>query len=811
MIKDQKIISYLFPLLFLLGNSLNAQEKSDVINLETTDAEFLEGLIEKEINKLRKENGIHILEKDQALYSAAKDHSLYMRKKGEISHDQEKSKKADPFKRVKYFSGGHSVVGENIQAIPVKKEMRVRREKITLETYDEIAKAIVREWEDSEEHLKNILNPKYYKVGTGIAIDADNKMLYITQVYGSMPYRVPPGVDLPDDAHGVKPYNRSACLKLERSHGQLPELFSDNILFNEGIIYLYFNSLNMFKEVFTERDDAIAIDLVQRDQFKCGEGNRFYPSDVHEGMMMKPVNRNKMLRKNLLKDEGEVLVPLGQLPEIIDTTNTEFNLLIIKDGYLCNTIVYNNLRGENIEEINIPWAIDTVPASNNLDSIRKQFEFEIQFEQNKAEYKLSDIQPLLDSIHLKNHIVKGVDITAFSSLEGDVEKNRRLQQKRANSILNAMAAYVPDGAKTTVKTKENWDGFFASIEGSPYAEEYKGLSKEEVRAKINAMDTLDYNLEPYLKDQRKASVVITVESVHNDSALQKILRNRFDYAVDNGKYEKALLLQSIMFKNFLKGKLPSSILYEGYEIFRKKKTLPLKNNILAFTQRYKPVNNRDSLRKYLDKKLLPLMTVNEDYPFIRYNDLVLELQEWSDNYKVVKDTRSLRKEIKSLYGSKIPRSSVHKLMLGFYLVAADYYFEQKEFDKRDKALGEIRELFMKDDLDSADIDRISDYFIFQMRIKWAMDIIKPVIHKNEEVNEHFLFKFLTIMVYDDDLKETEKYYDYFKQAASVNKDRFCKLFGYPNMSFQLLSDQKIKSIYCSECSDNSSPDAKERR
>jgi len=38
-----------------------------------------------------------------------------------------------------------------------------------------------------------------------------------------------------------------------------------------------------------------------------------------------------------------------------------------------------------------------------------------------------------------------------------------------------------------------------------------------------------------------------------------------------------------------------------------------------------------------------------------------------------------------------------------------------------------------------------------------------------------------------------------ENSLELNKDRFCKLFGFPNMSFQLLQNIHVKNLYCKTC------------
>jgi hypothetical protein len=53
----------------------------------------------------------------------------------------------------------------------------------------------------------------------------------------------------------------------------------------------------------------------------------------------------------------------------------------------------------------------------------KVLRFEIPFEKNKSEYSSADIKPLYDSLNLTDFNIKKITIRAYSSIEGNEERN----------------------------------------------------------------------------------------------------------------------------------------------------------------------------------------------------------------------------------------------------------------------------------------------------------------------------------------------------------------------------------------------------
>ncbi len=776
------------------------QSPTDDISSDSFDGAFLSGLIEKKVNKIRKDSGLVQLTQDPELTAASINHVGFINRLGRITHDQPSKKMATPGQRVLAAGGLHADVTENCQSVLIGAKTRVAgsRQRVILKTYEQVADAIVKGWLHNKRVKETLLSPEYYNVGTATGADKDKGLIYATQVYGSEPFIAPPGARFSKKAFGIKPYSRSECIDIEKDYPYLPELLSNNIYFEKGKIYFYFHDLFLFKEFMKNGKDAVALDIVTRDQFSCKTGNRLYPSTLHRGVLLKPVKKGKMLKKNELKEGGELWTAMAELPAWVDTNNTEFNLLIIKNKCLCQSIYYNNVGGENLSLLGLDWAMDTVRVSQDADSLKRTLEFDIPFEQGKYNYQLEDIKAFLDSVELNKYNIKSITLTAYSSIEGSQQVNQTLQKKRAESILKAIEEYKLQDVKTTINTKENWDEFMTLIGESPYAKKFAKMSKEEIRAFVNS-DTVSINLEPYLRDQRKAHISIYVESVFVDAKLVKVLKQRMRDAIAAEDVVQAKAIQTILVSEARKGKLRMEEVL-SFDIPQKKSLLSLYSNQLALKALHYKGAAKDSLYRALRSRLIALLAIDDVNPYLLYNKHLSTLWLWSKDTSFVKDPVALFKDIKKLYNTRVPNYMVNRLMVNYNIIAADYYYDKKKFTERDKALREVKKFLLKSNLDRDQTYEISSYFMYQMKLEWAIEIMMPFVVR-EDIDEDFLFTFLSIAIYDKEQVPRKLFLTLIERSRKMNNNRFCKLLGYPNMSFQLLEDSDIKRAYCASCND----------
>ncbi|PKP38942.1 MAG: hypothetical protein CVT98_04075 [Bacteroidetes bacterium HGW-Bacteroidetes-15] len=229
-----------------------------------------------------------------------------------------------------------------------------------------------------------------------------------------------------------------------------------------------------------------------------------------------------------------------------------------------------------------------------------------------------------------------------------------------------------------------------------------------------------------------------------------------------------------------------------------KETTQLNNNLIAFRWLFANEKNKDSLNSYLLRDVITQLRINPTNPYLLYNKTTLDLLLWTEKYERVKDPKFLLKDIKALYNVGLENWRVSQLLLNYHIIAADYYYETMRFEDRDRSLNEVKKILLQSQLNRDQTYQIAEYFIFQMRINWTIELMKPWAEK-PTIDEDFLFTFLSAAIYNKKLVPEKEYLLFMQKAKTLNKERFCKLFGYPNMSFQLLKDVSVKNMYCQSC------------
>ncbi len=782
---------------------MNAQKRIDAENF---DKKYLSSLFLKKLNDYRTEKGSRALLHDDLLEQTAMDQANYNAHLLEAQSARSKAKLATPELRARQEGGLYSEIEEVNLVIQtgVKLRLKGHKKKEQLNTYEEVANALFEQWTYSRHDKKLLLDETFYHVGIGTAMHPVEKLVFITIDMGVSPYIKIENLKYHKKAHRLNAYDMAYCRDLERKFEFLPQLMSDALFYKDGGIWFYFHNLNLVQGFLTSNKDGLAVEIIERSQFSCEEGNQLHPSGIHNGYLLKPVYKGKIFRKNPYKEQGEILVYLGAIPQGIDTNDIETNLLVMKSKCVCENIKRNNLDGENLRILDMDFAVDTVSVSAKIDSLHKHLNFVVPFEKNKYDYNVEDMKPFLDSIQLNRFDIKNIHIKAYSSIEGNAASNLKLQEKRAKSILLAIQEYQLQKVQTKIETFENWDGFRSAIADSPFAAEFKGLNNEQLRNLVNS-DSLGYDLEPYLADQRKAEITIDVESIFVDSLKNDKLAGLFKKAIENKENVRALGIQTKMFREVEKGNLSSDVLFDNH-IPHFPENIPMASNKVAFTMRYYSGHNLDSILEKLNMNIQALLGVTPKNAHLNYNKQLIKLYYWSlDNYYLqideeakINEPKDLLKDIKRLYNTKIDNWKVNRLLLNYHLIAADFYYEREDVRMREKSLKEVKKFVFRTRLNQDESYRMALYFMFQMRLDWAIKLMLPYV-RSGEASEEFLFSFLKIAIYDKKQVKDKQLQQFLLQAHDKNPVEYCELFGKPNMSFQLLINQDIKEDYCNNC------------
>lgn len=161
-----------------------ALNKNAMINYRDVNINFLADLLHDEVNKVRKVNGLKAFRKNTVLKNAATDQNNYLVRLGDLSHTQNVAGKNHLVDRVKHYGGGFRGMAENVLYEGFVIRTSNGKKEIITQPYAEMAKKMVVSWMNSPGHRKNIMNPNYNYLGTGIGYNADLHAVFATQVYG---------------------------------------------------------------------------------------------------------------------------------------------------------------------------------------------------------------------------------------------------------------------------------------------------------------------------------------------------------------------------------------------------------------------------------------------------------------------------------------------------------------------------------------------------------------------------------------------------------------------------------------------------
>ena len=260
--------------------------------------------------------------------------------------------------------------------------------------------------------------------------------------------------------------------------------YSTRIL--DNAIYIVFSDPAVFNALIKGNKDGFAIDLVYASQFSCNAANTAV-NKKFRGQLQQPLYRDELTKRLQQDDLGTLWIKMGSLPAGVAPEGVEPNLVLIHKRYVCHYLSIYDLDMQDWELLETGLYRDTLGSStsgrDNKESLFKTLSFTIPFEKNRADYKQQDIKALYDSLKLTDYNISALRILAYTSVEGSLEHNLQLQQRRAESLVKALETYQGLPVKASIRTSENWVEFLEDISTSPH-KQLAGLTKQEIKEKL---------------------------------------------------------------------------------------------------------------------------------------------------------------------------------------------------------------------------------------------------------------------------------------------------------------------------------------
>ena len=432
--------------------------------------------------------------------------------------------------------------------------------------------------------------------------------------------------------------------------------------------------------------DGIAIDIVSKERYDCSSIRRGTRSTIR-GDLQKPLYK-KDLEDNMLPYNEGVVISIGRLPQKYLDAEVEFNILFLKKKYFCHYNSFYDLKTYRWDLLDMGFYFDTLSYKSTFDPTlneqekyilqNKLLKFEIPFEKNKATYSSGDIKPLYDSLDLTDFDIKKITIRAYSSIEGNDERNNQLQNERAQSIISALQSYQKPSIETEVIVSENWVDFLNDILSTRYSY-LAELSKSEIKEKIK-QKSLESELEPYLQEHRKAIVILELQKKNRyESVPVTELIDLFSKSISERNLEQAIEIQHSIFEKVRNHEIPTKYI-DKLEIPEKSEFSLLlnKNSIFKYL-----MNENDVYITY--KELTELQDLIPNDGHIKYNLCALKFKVWLLGESAINPI-DFKKEISNLRKYNIPDNLVKRMLINHEIIMSEYYMMQGDFVNKDKSL-----------------------------------------------------------------------------------------------------------------------------
>ncbi|MGZ4100212.1 MAG: hypothetical protein ACXVNM_15100, partial [Bacteroidia bacterium] len=522
----------------------------------------------------------------------------------------------------------------------------------------------------------------------------------------------------------------------------------------------------------------------------------------NKGVMGKIIYRDNFFKKNLLIDPTAkkkkkvkgIEVELGKFNKKI-TGPYEINLVIIQDGRYCKTITRGYQETGKIES-NTPIGILPMKGTTGLKpafeprSESSIINFTIPFEKNKFEFKDADIQPFIKALNEPDFIIDGLYIYAYSSIEGDSVANAKLQRKRAESVLNVLQAKQQNKIQPSIETKDSWGLFLLENEDGKFAD-VVALGKKKAINRINSDKKLLDELEPILSKERFAQIVMDITYDVRGEKEQKFVTVSFDRALKAGNFPQAYKIMEFMGKRVGEGKYPESV-YDSLKVEENPKHVPLLNNRVYY--KYQANNSVDDEDAEVFDRLLKLEPSN---PTLQYNKVFCQLK-LDSNAGNPEHQAQVQQTIDGLYG-KIDSNLVNGLNIEWQFRIMESLDTADNADEQiDACINRIKSFYKIKDASWQNALKLSYVFTRAKDFRYAATVLEPYLSK-PDVQENLIYMYIASAS-----RIPEKYYSRtfaraMELAKQKNPDRYCKLFGEPYMTFQVLENPEVKKVYNGSC------------
>ncbi len=329
---------------------------------------------------------------------------------------------------------------------------------------------------------------------------------------------------------------------------------------------------------------------------------------------------------------------------------------------------------------------------------------------------------------------------------------------------------------------ENEDGKYANL---------VNLGKRKAIAKINGDEKLQTELEPILAKERFAQIIMDITYDVTGPKEQKFSTVSFARAIKANNSTQAFKIMEFIGKRVAETKYPETI-FDSLKVDELPSNIPLLNNIVYYKYQ---INN--SVDEDDDETFARLLKLEPQNPILQYNKVFCQLK-LDTNAGNTEHQAQVQQTIDGLYG-KIDSNSVNGLNIEWQFKIMESVDTSENADAQiDACIARIKSFYNIKDASWQNALKLSYVFSRAKDFKYAATLLEPYLSK-PNVNESLVFMYIASAS-----RVQEKYYSRtFARALDIakskNATRYCKLFGEPFMTFQVLENPEVKKVYQNSC------------
>ncbi|TMM32251.1 hypothetical protein FDT66_01955 [Polaribacter aestuariivivens] len=592
------------------------------------------------------------------------------------------------------------------------------------------------------------------------------------------------------------PERNQACGYFSKAFQQKPKEVRFSIVKEDNKLFFSTNDKKWFSNIFKKSGDGIAIDVVSKSIYDCDKET--LQSQI-KGTLLKPVFAQQLMRGFKKSSSSNNFISyVGTIPKELEKEELEFNILFLSNKTLCRYQRIYNLESYPWDLLDMGVYLDSltykdkkISTSDKYITKYKTLKFVIPFEKNKTEYSSEDIKPLYDSLKLTDFTIKTINIKAYSSIEGSLERNIELQEKRANSIVKSLQTFQKPSIVTEITTSENWVEFLNDISKTPY-KSFKELPKKTIKQKVVA--NVSKELETYLKNHRKAVVILELEKKDKYKNMSKEkLVDTFNNFVLNENIDEALVVQNSIFEKLKTEGSPNLLQKLNVPKQLKFVTILNKNSIFKYLL-------NASYAKIAFDELKKVETLDPKNKNIKYNLIVVKFIIWKNNWQNINEN-DFKKEIIALKSYGITQNLIDRMLVNFHIVKAEKNMRERKYDAKDESVDFIIDTYENFYLSNFDYLSLAQFLSFYANTDEATELLEDKV-KTITVDEDLLYYYLNLTLFDEYAIGSKNYRTIMLNAIEMNKERFCKMFNSSlnnGVTFQLLENKYLKATYCENC------------